>query len=473
MCKKLLVASLLSFVFLGANADTLSDQMQQLNDIGARNETNLWLRMRDGFQLDHKETKEVKYWEKRYGNPKYFNIIMQNAAPYLYFVVTEMERRGIPTELALIPIVESTYNPNAVSPAAISTGMWQFVSSSGKRFGLTQNSDLDERKDIIKSTRAAIIYLQYLHDMFGSWELAIAAYNWGEGNINNAVINAGSKNFYDLDVRDVTHQYVPKVIALANIIQNPGKFGIKLTDLNNSPYFAIVQPDAPLMVSNFMTMANLSPTLFKKLNPQFNSETYIASPAQRLLLPVTNQPTYLASLRTNGAQSPVAGTVVATTTTTTSSLAASADNDPINQLASGNDQNITNPVNNTGDQVAFKDNTSVDINANNPTAATTSTTSTANQGGATSSATTSQIKDLLADTGVTATAAVTAGTAVKPAIQSKQVFISYIVAPGDTLFSIAKKFAVPIDSIKADNNLVDNTVKLNQKLIIRTPVQPT
>ena len=202
--------------------------------------------MSDGFALDHSETKEVKYWEKRYGSPKYFNIIMQNAAPYLYFVVTEMERRGIPTELALIPIVESTYNPNAVSPAAISTGMWQFVSSSGKRFGMIQNSDLDERKDIVKSTRAAITYLQYLHDMFGSWELAIAAYNWGEGNINTAVNNSSSRNFYDLDVRDVTHQYVPKVIALANIIQNPRKFGVKLSNLPNQPYFAIINPQAPL-----------------------------------------------------------------------------------------------------------------------------------------------------------------------------------------------------------------------------------
>ena len=233
MRKKLLFNLLFCPLLLAVHADNLALQMQQINQSNLRYEDDFWQRMRSGFALNHKETKEVKYWEKRYSNPKYFNIIMQNAAPYIYFVVTEMERRGIPSELALIPIVESTYNPNAVSPTGISTGMWQFLNGSGKRFGMTINSDLDERKDILNSTRGAIAYLQYLYDLFGSWELAIAAYNWGEGNINNALNASSSRNLYDLDVRDVTHQYVPKIIALANIIQNPRKFGITLTNLPN------------------------------------------------------------------------------------------------------------------------------------------------------------------------------------------------------------------------------------------------
>jgi membrane-bound lytic murein transglycosylase D len=444
--------------------------MQQLNQSPIRADSNLWQRMSDGFALDHSETKEVKYWEKRYSSPKYFNIIMQNAAPYLYFVVTEMERRGIPTELALIPIVESTYNPNAVSPAAISTGMWQFVSSSGKRFGMIQNSDLDERKDIVKSTRAAITYLQYLHDMFGSWELAIAAYNWGEGNINTAVNNSSSRNFYDLDVRDVTHQYVPKVIALANIIQNPRKFGIKLTNLPNQPYFAIVNPQAPLKITDFMTMSNLSPALNKKLNPQYNSTSYSVSPAQRLLLPVSNQPTYLAALGSNvnytpaPITAPIDPVVTASNTASSDNSNSAATNnnssDGIAALAaastvSSNQNNDTSAAAQTatssdpiGDEAAIKLSDNQTASANPKAAA----ASNSNQ---------TMVSDLLGG-------GTTAAKSANSNSDSKNGFTNYVVVSGDTLYSIAKRFAVPAEKIKADNQMVDNNVKLNQVLLIRT-----
>lgn len=470
MRKKILLNILLCSALFASRADNLALSMQQLNQSPIRADSNLWQRMSDGFALDHSETKEVKYWEKRYGSPKYFNIIMQNAAPYLYFVVTEMERRGIPTELALIPIVESTYNPNAVSPAAISTGMWQFVSSSGKRFGMIQNSDLDERKDIVKSTRAAITYLQYLHDMFGSWELAIAAYNWGEGNINTAVNNSSSRNFYDLDVRDVTHQYVPKVIALANIIQNPRKFGIKLTNLPNQPYFAIVNPQAPLKITDFMTMSNLSPALNKKLNPQYNSTSYSVSPVQRLLLPVSNQPTYLAALGSNVNYTPAPITApidpVVTASNTASSdnsnSAASNNNDGIAALAaastvSSNQNNDTSAAAQTatssdpiGDEAAIKLSDNQTASASPKAAA---PASNSNQ---------SMVSDLLGGGSTTAAKSANSNS------DSKSGFTNYVVVSGDTLYSIAKRFAVPAEKIKADNQMVDNNVKLNQVLLIRT-----
>mgnify|MGYP002127852644 CR=1 FL=1 len=469
MRKKILLNILLCSALFASRADNLALSMQQLNQSPIRADSNLWQRMSDGFALDHSETKEVKYWEKRYSSPKYFNIIMQNAAPYLYFVVTEMERRGIPTELALIPIVESTYNPNAVSPAAISTGMWQFVSSSGKRFGMIQNSDLDERKDIVKSTRAAITYLQYLHDMFGSWELAIAAYNWGEGNINTAVNNSSSRNFYDLDVRDVTHQYVPKVIALANIIQNPRKFGIKLTNLPNQPYFAIVNPQAPLKITDFMTMSNLSPALNKKLNPQYNSTSYSVSPAQRLLLPVSNQPTYLAALGSNvnytpaPITAPIAPVVTASNTASAdnSNSVASNNNDGIAALAaastvSNNQNNDTSAAAQTatssdpiGDEAAIKLSDNQTASASPKVAA---PASNSNQ---------TMVSDLLGG-------GTTAAKSANSNSDSKNGFTNYVVVSGDTLYSIAKRFAVPAEKIKADNQMVDNNVKLNQVLLIRT-----
>lgn len=470
MRKKILLNILLCSALFASRADNLALTMQQLNQSQIRTDNNLWQRMSDGFALDHSETKEVKYWEKRYGSPKYFNIIMQNAAPYLYFVVTEMERRGIPTELALIPIVESTYNPNAVSPAAISTGMWQFVSSSGKRFGMIQNSDLDERKDIVKSTRAAITYLQYLHDMFGSWELAIAAYNWGEGNINTAVNNSSSRNFYDLDVRDVTHQYVPKVIALANIIQNPRKFGIKLSNLPNQPYFAIINPQAPLKVTDFMTMSNLSPALNKKLNPQYNSTSYSVSPAQRLLLPVSNQPTYLAALGSNPNYIPApisapTDPVIAASNNIPSknnsnsatsndsssdgivalAAASSTSNNQANNTATAPNPTSSDPI---GDEAAIK-------LSDNPNPAPRAAANTDNKQ--------NMVNDLLDGTNTTATA-----KSANNNTSSKDGFTNYVVVSGDTLYSIAKRFAVPAEKIKADNQMVDNNVKLNQVLLIRT-----
>ncbi|TXJ01193.1 MAG: LysM peptidoglycan-binding domain-containing protein [Neisseriales bacterium] len=472
MRKKILLNILLCSALFASRADNLALSMQQLNQSPIRADSNLWQRMSDGFALDHSETKEVKYWEKRYGSPKYFNIIMQNAAPYLYFVVTEMERRGIPTELALIPIVESTYNPNAVSPAAISTGMWQFVSSSGKRFGMIQNSDLDERKDIVKSTRAAITYLQYLHDMFGSWELAIAAYNWGEGNINTAVNNSSSRNFYDLDVRDVTHQYVPKVIALANIIQNPRKFGIKLTNLPNQPYFAIVNPQAPLKITDFMTMSNLSPALNKKLNPQYNSTSYSVSPAQRLLLPVSNQPTYLAALGSNANYIPAPITAPIDPVVTASNTA-SADNS--NSVANNN--------NNNDGIAALAAASTVSSNQNNDTSAAAQTATSSDPIGdeaaiklsdnqtasaspkaaaPASNSNQSMVSDLLGGGSTTAAKSANSNS------DSKSGFTNYVVVSGDTLYSIAKRFAVPAEKIKADNQMVDNNVKLNQVLLIRT-----
>ncbi len=462
------------FVQVNADDALTQDQLQQQNNLSARNEANLWDRMRDGFKLDHTETKEVKYWEKRYGSPKYFNIIMQNAAPYLYFVVSEMERRGVPTELALIPIVESTYNPQAVSPAAISTGMWQFVSSSGKRFGMTQNSDIDERKDIVKSTRAAITYLIYLHDMFGSWELAIAAYNWGEGNIYNAMTSSGSKNFYDLDVRDVTRQYVPKVIALANIIQNPGKFGIKLTNLNNSPYFGIIQPPVPTSLKDIISTASVSPDQFKKLNPQFASNSYVANQSQRVLLPLNNQNTYLASIGKNPQQS-VVPPVVDDNAAQMAAIdlnqapanninAAPSQPDGINQLANNfSDNSTTSAATNT----TVNNSTTAAVGATTTATVTISNNDNSKSNTSTAKEPQTQINDLLNDNNQMNTVKV-ANTAVAAGETNNTNFINYTVVSGDTLYSIARKFSIPVETIKSDNQLPDNTVKLSQILKIRS-----
>ena len=349
--------------------------------------------------------------------------------------VTEMERRGIPSELALIPIVESTYNPNAVSPTGISTGMWQFLNGSGKRFGMTINSDLDERKDILNSTRGAIAYLQYLYDLFGSWELAIAAYNWGEGNINNALNASSSRNLYDLDVRDVTHQYVPKIIALANIIQNPRKFGITLTNLPNKPYFAAINPASTISVSNFMSAAQLTPALNKKLNPQYNSVNYAVNSSQYLLLPVANQSIYYTSMGMN------------TIPTTLQDDAA-----PITPPIANNNLDTASDSNDEINVLAQQGSTSVTANSASKISAASAPQAISAPENAALAA------DLLNDTNSSQ------GSSNRKQTGS---YTNYTVVQGDTLYSISKKFNLPIDTLKTDNQIIDNSVQLNQQLRIQ------
>jgi membrane-bound lytic murein transglycosylase D len=334
-----------------------------------------------------------------------------------------LERRGLPSELAFIPIVESTYNPNAVSPAAISTGMWQFVASSGKRFGLIQDATIDERKDIVKSTKAAVTYLQYLDDLFGSWDLAIAAYNWGEGNISNALNQANSRNFYDLKLRSVTRQYLPKVIALANIVQNPQKFGIKLINLPNQPYFSVITPTKTTKVSDFISQYQLSEDLNKRLNPQYNSLSYSVNTNQRLLLPMQlNKP--VANLTPNlvSANSSIPESVVINILTNQEKITA-----------------VNKPTSSAVKTLPNKQVTTVDPTSNiNPA-----------------------IKDLLINTIPTTSLTTTNSEAETTHYQN------YTVSAGDTLYSIAKKFTVSVDLIKQDNKLGDNNLQTNQILKIR------
>jgi membrane-bound lytic murein transglycosylase D len=438
----LLYATIINKIYATNN---LALQMQTLNQQKIYTTPDLWQRMREGFALPHQQTKEVQYWEQRYSNPKYFNLIMQNAAPYLYFVISELERRGMPTELALIPIVESTYNPNAISPAAISTGMWQFLASSGKRFGMTLNDSVDERKDIIKSTRGALSYLQYLYDLFNNWELAIAAYNWGEGNINNAIINAASHDFYALEIREVTHQYVPKIIALASIINNPNKFGIKLSSLPNQPYFAIIYPQSPIGLSTFIKQAQLSLDLNKQLNPQYNSIDFMVTPAQHLILPLSHHELYLSATSDN----------LALTLTESSSRMSNSTLTPLPPLAAQQAISINNTTQENpppADEIAKFATTKQQLDevVNDLLSRT------------------NDLKPTAAKPNVTANPGQQAQAKFKltPATHNK--YINYIVMPGDTLYSIAKKFTQSIAVIRADNQLPNNIVHLNQKLLIRS-----
>lgn len=282
-------------------ADDMSNNFLIMNDIGFRHNADIWARMRADFQLNHPQTDRVKYYERLYTkNPKTFNKMMRNAMPYLYYFLDQVERLGLPAELVLIPGVESTFDPLAKNPGDSYAGMWQFEPITGNRFHLIQNRDIDERRNIIKSTNAAFTYFIYLHSIFKQWEPAIGAYNWGEGNLYKAVVNSGSPlgnvNYEDLDLRPITADYLPKLIALASIIENPDRFGIKLDDSPDQPYFAIVSPESSVTVNDMVNLSQTDKKSFMRLNPQFKDDDYELSGSSLILLPLVNQDIYYASI---------------------------------------------------------------------------------------------------------------------------------------------------------------------------------
>src|SRR5579863_326578 len=299
--KRLLLLMGLCISPLIGMADEISTDLMILNNSNSQQFNDLWSRMRAGFKLDHTQNDRVKYFERMYTkNPRSFNRLMNNAIPYLYFLLNETERNGLPAELALIPGIESSYDPLAKNPTDAYAGMWQFVPSTGRRFYMSQNDDIDERRDIVKSTRSALKYFNYLYLMFHQWDVAIGAYNWGEGGMYRAILNSdmqlGKVTYTDLQLRQITADYVPKIIALASIIENPSKFGVTLNDAPNRPYFAIVTPAPNTTVFDVTKLSNVDNQVFTKLNAEYKDTDYSLTEKNNILLPETNQNIYYASI---------------------------------------------------------------------------------------------------------------------------------------------------------------------------------
>ena len=226
-----------------SKAKKVNLQTQSVSDLYAPS-SNLWIRIRDGFELEPTnsplEIEQVRWLSAR---PDYVNRSMTRSSRYLFYIVQEVNARNMPTEIALLPFVESAFNPQAKSGAK-AMGIWQFMPATGKDFQLTQNMFRDERRDLLQSTDAALDYLQRLHNQFGSWELALAAYNWGAGNITKAQkrnLAAGLPTDYlSLKMPNETRNYVPKLLAYRKIVMDPQSYGIVLPDLENHPYFVAV-----------------------------------------------------------------------------------------------------------------------------------------------------------------------------------------------------------------------------------------
>ena len=252
-------------------------------------QTDLWARVRLGMAMAELDNDLVRKWEQWYaGKPDYVARMTERGGRYLYHTVEEVSKRGMPTELALLPFIESAYNPQAMSTAKAS-GMWQFVPATGRDFSLKQNIFRDDRRDVLASTRAALDYLQKLHTMFGDWQLALAAYNWGQGNVQRAIVRnqqAGlATDYASLKMPDETRNYLPKLQAVKNIVLRPEAFALNLPPLGNHPYFVSVAIDRDIDLDLAARLAGLPLDEFKQLNPQMNKPVILAAGTPQVLLP--------------------------------------------------------------------------------------------------------------------------------------------------------------------------------------------
>jgi membrane-bound lytic murein transglycosylase D len=257
-------------------------------------EVDVWGRIRKGFAIPDLDnplvTTQTTWYSSR---PEYFQRTTLRASRYLYYVMQELEKRGMPTELALLPFIESAFNPQAYSTAK-AAGMWQFIPSTGRDFNLKQNIFMDERRDVLASTDAALTYLQRLYGMFGDWQLALAAYNWGEGSVQRAIKKARAAgqpitfNGLSAFMPAETKNYVPKLQAVKNIIASPSQYGITLPRVDNQPYFVTVNKTRDIDIKVAAQLAEMPMDEFRALNPQFNRPIITGSPDTQILLPQGN-----------------------------------------------------------------------------------------------------------------------------------------------------------------------------------------
>ena len=268
---------------------------------------SIWSRLFAGYGLDpvsnSRIDKEYAWYSK---HPEYIELVQKRAELYLHFILEEAEKRQMPTEMVLLPIVESAFEPFAYSHGR-AAGLWQFIPSTGKYYGLDQDWWYDGRRDVIASTHAALDYLTALSKRFdGDWELALASYNAGAGNVRKAIRRNKHKNkptdFWSLDLPRETQNYVPRLIAISRIFKDADKLGISLHDIPNAPRLAIIDIDSQIDLAKAAKMAGLTIEEIYKLNPGFNRWATSPDRSHHLVLPLENQQAFeqqLASMDKN------------------------------------------------------------------------------------------------------------------------------------------------------------------------------
>ena len=263
--------------------------------------SDLWGRMRAGFSMPELDTPLVAEKERFYlSNREALNRMFTRGGRYLYYIVEEVERRGMPTELALLPFVESAMNPVALSSAK-AAGLWQFIPSTGKQYELSQNWWVDNRRDVVQSTRAALDYLQKIYEMNErDWFLALASYNWGENAVARAVKNNRARglpvDYLSLSMPAETRHYVPKLIALKHIVMRASEYGIALPNVPNQPYFVTIEKTRPIDLKLAAQFAGMNVDEFVALNPAHNRPVIAASRNNQIKLPADRVDGFMASV---------------------------------------------------------------------------------------------------------------------------------------------------------------------------------
>ena len=280
------------------NADT---QFSFGKDVSSAGDLDLWKKVRKRFSMPNDISPEaVARFERFYQNrPDYFQRIILRGSPYFYHILNETEKRRMPGEVVLLPIIESAFVTHAKSHVGAS-GIWQFMPKTGKNFGLKQNHWYDGRNDVYAATDAALDYLQYLHNMFGDWALAFAAYNCGEGRVESAqrkAINKGLDPVFDnLDLPRETRDYVPKLLAVRNLVAEPGMFNVELKKIANKPYFEAVNIDQPMDMEVIADLAGISDKELAQLNPGYRIPVWVPQKGRKLLLPKKSIATFKRNL---------------------------------------------------------------------------------------------------------------------------------------------------------------------------------
>jgi membrane-bound lytic murein transglycosylase D len=265
-----------------------------------RDANDIWDRLRRGFAMPDLDNEAVRAYQRFYlERPNFLKQVFARGGRYLYHIINEIEARGLPAELALLPMVESSYNPLAYSRSRAS-GLWQFIPSTGRHYQLTQDKWVDERRDVIASTDAALSYLQQIYEMHGDWHLALASYNWGEGAVGRALQRneeAGLPTEYShLRMPAETRNYVPKLQALKNIVMHPEQFGFELPYVANRPHFVTVESPVGIDLATAARLAEMPIEEFVALNPAFNRPA-ITRDGHHLVVPAEHAERFEARLQ--------------------------------------------------------------------------------------------------------------------------------------------------------------------------------
>ncbi len=284
-----------------ANPDCEVDG-KTLAQFAPHNHHNLWDRLRAGYRLQPVSNERVQMhldWYAR--NPGYMKRVSKRATRYLHYIVSELEQRQLPLELALLPIVESAFDPFAYSHGRAS-GMWQFIPATGRQYGLVQNWWYDGRRDVEASTRAAMDFLTDLHRRFdGDWLLALAAYNTGEGNVRKAIRRnqrrGKATDFWALKLPRETRAYVPQLLALATLVGDPEKYQLQLAEIPDTPYFTRVAVNSQIDLAQAAELAGIDIDELYLLNPGYNRWATDPKGSHHLLLPVARAADFSARLQ--------------------------------------------------------------------------------------------------------------------------------------------------------------------------------